>query len=70
MLIPFAKRRTIINSRCPSEHPEQIVRQRVEYIHNNPVEAGFVYDPQRWKWSIAHDYCGGTQGLIDLVMLL
>ena len=44
--------------------------QRLNYIHNNPVEAGFVCEPQNWKYSSAHDYCGGKQGLIDLLMLV
>jgi putative transposase len=58
-----------------NNHPVQLsspemMTQRINYIHNNPVEAGFVIEPQHWKWSSAHDYCGGTQGLIDLVMLM
>jgi REP element-mobilizing transposase RayT len=44
--------------------------QRLNYIHNNPVEAGFVCAPEHWKYSSAHDYSGGTQGLLDLVMLV
>ena len=56
-------------------HPIQLstvemMRQRLDYIHNNPVTAGFVCEPQHWKYSSAHDYCGGKQGLIDLVMLM
>jgi putative transposase len=55
-------------------HPIQLssglmLTQRLDYIHNNPVEAGFVCEPQHYKYSSAHDYCGGTQGLIDLIML-
>ena len=58
-----------------NNHPIQLsstemMKQRIEYIHNNPVEAGFVNEAQDWKWSSAYDYCGGTQGLIELVMLL
>ena len=58
-----------------NNHPIQLsdgkmMRQRLNYIHNNPVEAGFVCEPEHWKWSSAHDYAGGTQGLIDLVMLV
>ena len=58
-----------------NNHPIQLstpemMRQRINYIHNNPVKAGFVCEPQHWKWGSAHDYCGGTQGLLDLVMLL
>ncbi len=56
-------------------HPVQLstgemVIQRLNYIHNNPVEAGFVIEPQHWKWSSAHDYMGGKQGLIDLILLM
>jgi putative transposase len=47
-----------------------MVVQRLNYIHNNPVEAGFVTEPQHWKYSSAYDYCGGKQGMLDLVMLL
>ena len=43
--------------------------QRLNYIHNNPVAAGFVAEPQHWKYSSTHNYCGGTQGLITLIML-
>ncbi len=58
-----------------NNHPIQLstgemMRQRISYVHNNPVEGGFVCEPQHWKWSSAHDYCGGTQGLVDIVMLL
>lgn len=43
-----------------NNHPIQLstaemMWQRVTYIHNNPVEAGFVCEPQHWKWSSAHD---------------
>ena len=56
-------------------HPVQLssgerMLQRLHYIHNNPVEAGFVCKPEDWKYSSADDYCGGTQGLIDLVMMV
>jgi putative transposase len=56
-------------------HPIQLstgemMHQRINYIHLNPVRAGFVCEPEHWRWSSAHDYSGGTQGLIDLVMLL
>lgn len=46
----------------------EMMTQRVNYIHNNPVKAGFVIDPVHWKWSSAYDYSGGKQGLIDLEM--
>ena len=48
----------------------EMILERLNYIHNNPVEAGFVYEPQHYKYSSAHDYMGGTQGLIDIILLL
>ncbi len=56
-------------------HPVQLsspemIRQRLNYIHNNPVEAGFVIEPQHWKWSSAYDYLGGKQGLINVILLV
>lgn len=35
-----------------------VIDQKLEYIHNNPVEAGFVDDPVHWKYSSARDYAG------------
>lgn len=46
----------------------QIIDSRVNYIHENPVTAGFVSDPMDWKYSSAGDY-GGEKGLIDIAFL-
>lgn len=48
----------------------QMMKQRIDYIHNNPVEAGFVDEPHHWRWSNAYDYAGGPQGLLELTILL
>lgn len=32
------------------------MHQRLDYIHNNPVEAGFVEKPTDWVLSSARDY--------------
>jgi len=45
-----------------------MVDQRLEYIHNNPVKAGFVDHPEYWKYSNARDYCG-QKGLLDISMI-
>ena len=34
----------------------EMIDQRLEYIHNNPVEAGFVDDPNAWEWSSCRSY--------------
>ena len=36
-----------------------------EYIHNNPVEAGFVDRPEHYPFSSAVDFAGG-KGLVDI----
>jgi hypothetical protein len=42
-----------------------VIDQKVDYIHNNPVEAGFVNEPEHWRYSSAIDYSGG-KGLIEI----
>jgi len=51
-------------------HPEIIknrdmMRERIEYIHNNPVERGYVDDPTHWRYSSARNYAG-LPGLIEI----
>lgn len=42
-----------------------IVDQKFEYLHNNPVAAGYVSSPEHWMYSSARNYYG-KQGLIEL----
>jgi len=35
---------------------EKVIVQKINYIHNNPVKAGFVTDPLAWKYSSARNY--------------
>lgn len=44
------------------------VKQRLHYIHQNPVKAGFVHKPEEWQYSSAKDYAGET-GLIPVTFL-
>ena len=37
--------------------------QKLEYIHNNPVERGYVDEPTQWRYSSARNYAG-RQGLL------
>jgi REP element-mobilizing transposase RayT len=44
-------------------HPKRIdteamLRQKLEYIHNNPVKRGYVSDPTHWRYSSARNYAG------------
>ena len=54
-------------------HPKQItsdemLSQKVDYIHYNPVEAGFVKKAEDWIYSSASNYLLGT-GVIEIDLL-
>ena len=42
-----------------------VIRQKINYIHCNPVVAGFVERPEYWKYSSAADFIS-DRGLIEL----
>jgi REP element-mobilizing transposase RayT len=44
---------------------EQVLRQKLEYIHNNPVKRGFVDEPVHWRYSSARNYAG-LESLVDV----
>lgn len=51
-------------------HPQAIqndamVRQKIEYIHYNPVRRGFVTEPIKWPHSSAVNYAGSS-GLLKV----
>lgn len=53
-------------------HPKQIVSdemmsQKLEYIHFNPVVRGFVDSPSDWRYSSARNY-NGEAGLIPVTL--
>ena len=37
-----------------------VLQQKLDYIHNNPVVAGFVTQPEDWKYSSARNFNGDT----------
>jgi len=44
-------------------HPKQVFNdevmwQKLEYTHNNPVKRGYVEKPEQWRYSSVHDYLG------------
>jgi REP element-mobilizing transposase RayT len=58
-----------------SFHPKEIVsiemlKQKIEYIHNNPVRKKLVEKPEEWKYSSAIDYNTDGKGLLDIVRLV
>jgi REP element-mobilizing transposase RayT len=52
-------------------HPQQIkddemMRQKLEYMHHNPLRRGYVDDPVHWRYTSARNYAG-QKGLIEVV---
>ena len=43
----------------------EMLYQRVDYIHMNPVKEGLVFQPDYYRYSSAVDYAGG-KGLLEL----
>lgn len=46
----------------------KMLDDRLEYLHQNPVKAGWVVRPQDYRWSSARDYCG-EKGILPLVLI-
>jgi len=46
----------------------KIIDQKLKYLHNNPVEEGFVVEAHEYKYSSAIDYADGN-GLIKIVVI-
>jgi hypothetical protein len=36
----------------------EVIEQKIDYIHNNPVVSGFVINAYDWKYSSARSYVG------------
>lgn len=45
-----------------------VMQQKLDYVHANPVDAGFVNEPWEYLYSSAKDY-GGGKGLIDILFI-
>lgn len=46
---------------------EKMMKQKLEYIHYNPVQRGYVDDPAHWRYSSARNYAG-QDSLLDVCM--
>ena len=42
------------------------LRQRLDYLHENPVKAGLVWEPWHYKYSSAVDYYTKERGLLKI----
>ena len=47
----------------------KVIQQKIDYVHNNPVEEGIVFRPEDYKYSSGVDYAG-EKGLIDDVIVI
>ncbi len=43
----------------------EVIQQKIDYIHNNPVEEGIVFRPEDYKYSSASDYAG-VKGILEV----
>jgi hypothetical protein len=51
-------------------HPTQIISeemlsQKIEYVHNNPVRIGWVENPEDWVYSSARNHLG-LEGIMEI----
>lgn len=46
----------------------KVIEEKLNYIHNNPVEAGIVFKPEDYRYSSAVDYAG-EEGMIENLIL-
>ena len=37
---------------------DKVIKQKIDYIHNNPVESGLVINPEEWKYSSVRNFTG------------
>ncbi len=48
----------------------EMLEQRLTYLHHNPVNVGWVWEPQHYKYSSAIDYCSDVEkGLLPVARL-
>ncbi|NJN28801.1 MAG: transposase, partial [Cyclobacteriaceae bacterium] len=46
----------------------EMMEQRLDYLHENPVKEGWVDNPQDYLYSSARDYAG-RKGLLDIMFV-
>ncbi|RZK25106.1 MAG: transposase [Flavobacterium sp.] len=51
-------------------YSKQFISQKLDYIHNNPVEAGIVLRAEDYVYSSAADYYGTGKGLLEVELLM
>jgi putative transposase len=61
-------RRGLWQRRCYDHNcrTPEVVRQKIEYCHRNPVRRGLVDHPSEWRWSSYNWYHGEGQILLNI----
>ena len=54
-----------IGNHSISLYDNKMIETKLDYIHQNPVRAGFVESPQDWIYSSSRNYILGN-GIIDI----
>jgi len=49
---------------------KEMIDQRIDYLHKNPVKAGLVWEPADYKYSSGIDYYKQEKGLIEIQLLV
>ena len=44
----------------------KVFEQKLDYIHRNPVESGFVMNAADWKFSSARNYGDNNQTILEI----
>jgi putative transposase len=45
---------------------EEKVREKLRYMHRNPVKRGLVSRPEDWRWSSFRHYATGLTGVVEI----
>jgi REP element-mobilizing transposase RayT len=49
-------------------HDQDMLQQKIDYLHQNPVKHGYVDFPEQWRYSSARDYIG-VPGLLPVELV-
>ena len=47
-------------------YSDEMLKQKIDYIHYNPVKRGYVIEPQHWRYSSASYYILGIEGELKI----
>ncbi len=62
---PDSRRDWQQHNKPPEIKGQEMFDEKLQYIHQKPVQAGFVTREEDWKYSSARDFCG-MKGLVLL----